>query len=459
MEFARAVRALLLAGSGLALPPFLAACGSAAVTAVREAVPAPVLAAGPMVGFVGPTRARIWVQGRTPGWVACEVSTDGRVWSPARHHDGRAARVHLHADEDFAGVCEVPGLTPATLYRYRIVGEDGVFAAASEQSFRTPPPPGAAEDLLVGFGSCAGDWGRDPSQPVWRAIDALHPDLFLWLGDDVYFRLQEREWLDPAAMAARWRTQRALPALQPLLRRTSQVAIWDDHDFGPNDADKTFAGKDRALELFVRYWANPGFGSGGEAGVWCRVRRGRVEFFLLDGRFHRDPIAQEPDAFKTQFGETQWRWLEAALAASDADFKVIVSPTQVLADYHSFEGWWAYPADRTRLLELIRRERIEGVLLLSGDRHIGEVLVGEALPYPLYELCSSPLAAGIGEHPPAELPGRVPGTLVTEENFGLLRFEFGGPEGPRFRYQAHDVAGQALHVELCVPLSALRFPG
>ncbi|MBL7009512.1 MAG: alkaline phosphatase D family protein, partial [Planctomycetes bacterium] len=225
-----------------------------------------------------------------------------------------------------------------------------------------------------------------------------------------------------------------------------------------NDSDKSYAHKDQALELFTRYWANPGYASGGEPGVWCRFRRGRVEFFMLDGRFHRDPQEQEPDAFKTQFGEAQWRWLEACLGASDADFKVLCSPAQVLADYHSYEGWWSYPADRERLLRLVTESRIDGLVLLSGDRHIGEVLVGDQLGYPLYEFCSSPLAAGIGSRPPDELPGRVPGTLVTVENFGLLRFEFSAPGGPRLRYAAHDVRGAALHPEVVVPLAALRWP-
>lgn len=411
-----------------------------------------------MVGHVGPDRARIWVQARTPGWAWVEVREEGGEWVRARWHDGRPARTVLVPEEDLAGVLEVPGLAPGRRYEYRIVRPEGPVPVVHEQAFRTPPPPGRAEDLVVAFGSCAGDWGEDPSQPIWKAVDGLRPDLFLWLGDDVYFSLAEKEWLDPAAMARRWRLQRALPALQPLLAHTAHYAVWDDHDYGPNDADKTWRGRDVALGLFTRYWANPGYGTGGEPGVWFRFRRGRVEFFLLDSRSHRDPAAQEPDRFKTQFGEVQWRWLEEVLAASDADFKVLCSPVQVLADYHSFEGWWAYPGDRRRLFDLVRRQRIDGLVLLSGDRHIGEVLVGRDLGYPLYEFCSSPLAAGIGTPPPAELPARVPGTLVQQENFGLLRFEFGVEGGPRLRYAAYGVSGQPLHPEVVVRLRQLRWP-
>ncbi len=446
---------LLLAG----LPALVgSSCASAGPGHPAQARPQLELAAGPMLGFVGPDRARIWVQGRSKGWAWIQYRERGGEWQDARHFDGRRARSYLAPEHDYAATCEVPGLQPATVYQYRVARQAGVVPASHDQSFRTPAPEGVAEDLVVAFGSCAGDWGDDASQPVWRAVHEQRPDLFLWLGDNVYFRLQDREWLDPEAMAERWRLQRSLPSLQPLLAGTAHSAVWDDHDYGPNDGDKSYRHKLAALELFHRYWPNPGFGSDGVPGVWHRLRRGQVEFFLLDGRFHRDPQQQLADASKTQFGEAQWRWLERALSESTAAFKVLCSPSQVLADYHSYEGWWSYPADRERLWRIAREHRVEGLVLLSGDRHIGEVLAGEGLGYPLYEFCSSPLAAGIGEHPPAELAMRVPGTLVTVENFGLLRFEFGGPDGPRLSYSARDVSGRPLHPELVVPLEALRWP-
>ncbi len=448
------VAALLVAACASPPPGEVQASANAAASESRVGL----LASGPMLGHVGPERARVWVQGGQRGWVWAEYRREGEDWRRARHFDGREARTYLHPDQDYAGVCELPGLEPGSRYEYRIRREEGLYPAPNPQRFRTPPRPGQAEDLVVGFGSCAGDWGEDASQPVWRAVHAQRPDLFLWLGDNIYFRLQESEWLDPAAMAERWRIQRGLDSLQPLLAGTAHYATWDDHDYGPNDSDKGYARKFDSLELFQRYWANPGAGSGGAPGVWHRFRRGQVEFFLLDGRFHREPQSQEPDAHKTQFGEAQWRWLEAALRESDAAFKVLASPSQVLADYHSYEGWWAYPADRERLYRLAAEAQIDGLVLISGDRHIGEVLVGERLGYPLYEFCSSPLAAGIGSRPPDDLPMRLPGTLVTVENFGLLRFEFGAVGGPRLRYQAHDVEGRALHPEVVVPLSALQWP-
>ncbi len=437
------VTCLLLPDAGLQAPPDSS----------------PAVLAGPMVGHVGPDRARIWVRLAAPGRVRVEVRAGAEeAWQPARLPDGRLAWSRARESTDGTAVCEVPGLRPGTLYEYRVVVGREAVPAAGEQSFLTPPLPGKPEELRVAFGSCASDWGADPSQPVFRAVDALHPEVFLWLGDNVYYAFRGEEWTDPGRMRQRWIRRRGVPALQPLLRRTAHYAIWDDHDYGPDNADKTYGLRQRSFAIFTRWWANPGWGSDGEVGVWHRFRRGRVEFFLLDLRSHRDPDWMPPDRHKTQLGEVQWRWLEEALAASDADFKILVSSTQVLARYHAFESWDQFPADRERLLRLLRRRRIGGVVLLSGDRHVTELLRWQPpeVPYPLYELTSSPLAAGLGTLvPDEEAPERVPGTGHRVENFGWLEFSFQGA-GPELRLGARDVHGRPLYEPLRLRLADLQ---
>lgn len=421
----------------------------------------PQIVAGPMVGHVAHDRARIWLQGNRHGWVNLQYRAAGAEdWRTVQHPLRGDKRFFLDPENDFAAVCDLPGLAPATRYEYRFAIRGGPVPAQSEQSFQTPPAPGTAEDFTVAFGSCAGEWGADPTQPVFGAVDALHPEVFLWLGDNVYYELPEREWYDEAKMAARWKTQRAMESLQPLLRRTAHYAVWDDHDYGPDNSDKLYPLRDDSLALFVRYWANPGYGSDGVRGVWHRFQRGRVEFFLLDTRYHREPNFTEPGPGKTMLGEAQWRWLERSLAASRADFKVIVSSTQVLARYHVHECWGLFPADWERLVALLARERIGGVLFLSGDRHSGELLrrQPEGFAYPLHELTSSPLAAGIGVVlPDAAVADRLPGTLVAAENFGVLAFHFDGPEGPRVELGARDVQGEPLYEPVVVRRAEIGF--
>ncbi|MFQ5739432.1 MAG: iron-containing alcohol dehydrogenase, partial [Acidobacteriota bacterium] len=65
---------------------------------------------------------------------------------------------------------------------------------------------------------------------------------------------------DPDILAEEYRRQREVPRLQPLLRSRPQLAIWDDHDYGLNDSDRTNPVKKEALRVFQQYWANPAYG-------------------------------------------------------------------------------------------------------------------------------------------------------------------------------------------------------
>src|SRR4029079_16257432 len=115
-------------------------------------------------------------------------------------------------------------------------------------------------------------------------------------------------------------------AFRRLSSAVPTLGIWDDHDFGPNDSDNRFSGKDMAFRAFRRSWANARWGAPGAAGVFSSVRMGPAEMFLLDSRTHKNFPA------RTMLGESQLVWLVESLAKSTAPVKIIASPTQVLAD-------------------------------------------------------------------------------------------------------------------------------
>ncbi len=432
----------------LSLPLLLLA---ACATPSTASGPLASLHAGPMVGHVEPGRAQIWWQTDQPGPVEVRFwPVDTPLPPDSGYFAVSSAAVADSCVELGVGMQNSP-LQPQTTYVVEIRDRDGLHRA----QFRTPPPPGQATSLTVGFGSCAGNWGADPSQPVWQAVADAEPDLFLWLGDNVYFDRDAREWEDPRAMAQRWRTQRGLPSLQRALAGIAHYAIWDDHDYGPDNADGTYEHKDVALELFNRYWATPELRP--ESGVYQHFRRGRVAFFLLDGRSFRAPASTPAGEPKPLLGEAQWRRLEedvAACAGGAVDWIVVVSGNQILSDYHRFETWGQFPAERARLLALLSEasDVSPRVLLLSGDRHIGEVLT-QTDPKSgrrFVELTSSPLAAGIGEHHSDQVaPERLKGSEIREDHFALLRFVQDGPE-LRLSYQPIAADGSPLREPLDV---------
>jgi alkaline phosphatase D len=202
------------------------------------------------------------------------------------------------------------------------------------------------------------------------------PHFMLWLGDNLYFRSPSSngaagEYDKVEYMALRYREVRAKPMLQRLFAATQHYAIWDDHDYGPNNANKEFALKHDSLRLFREYWPNPEMGCQDLPGTWTRFRHQDAEFFLLDNRFNRDSEKAPPDAAKAMFGPAQMDWLKHSLRASTATFKLVAGGTQFLSENRNGaqSGWHSYQAERDDFLGWLAKERITGVALLSGDRH------------------------------------------------------------------------------------------
>lgn len=426
---------------GLALVFVFAACAAPRATEQEG-----LLLSGPMVGAVQADSFRLWVELTRPTHLEIEYRESQGPW----------------LQQDLAlssarGSSWVRGLKPDTQYEYRLRANGHLLPDQFGQRLKTAPRPGTWQDFSLAFGSCAGDWGTDPTQGIFLQVAQQSPDLFLWLGDNVYYDFRHKEWEYPMAMENRWRVQRALPALGPLLAGTSNLATWDDHDYGPDNADGSYPLRLDSLLLFDSYWANPSAGGASEDGVYFSMVYGGVEFFFLDTRFDRSPVQWQPAEDRQLLSPAQWAWLEQGLRQSQAEFKVVISGMQILADYHRFESWRLYPSDRQRLYEFLAQEAIPGVLFLSGDRHIGEVLRRtEVLTYPLYEFTASPLAAGIGESTPdTKAPERVPGSEIQVEHFAMLRF-FRAENGLTVRYEAFDREGLPVGNAVSIGLEELQ---
>ena len=261
-----------------------------------------------------------------------------------------------------------------------------------------------APDITIAIGSC---FFLAAAEPPWNAstygggyeifdaIAAKAPDLMVWLGDNLYF--QPPDELDPASMAARYRRQRALPSLQRLLVAAPQLAIWDDHDYGPNDADMSYVLKAESLALFRRYWANPSYGLPDAPGVFGRARWGDVDVFLLDDRWYRSANRSNDEPGKTMFGAQQLAWLRNALVYSRATLKLVVNGSQVWNRANRFEGLNHFTHEQKALADWLIAQRVEGVMFASGDRHFTELLrIERPGAYPLFEFTSSPLTSRPG---------------------------------------------------------------
>ncbi len=400
----------------------------------------PRLLSGPMVGHTTATSSVIWVETDRPA----EVNVHYWVESGPNPIVRGTAAGTTRSDPPHTGAIRLENLTAGGLVHYELELDGQAVRPDTPQSFYLLP----AADLprfSVAFTSCMNPI-RTPVQPIWAQVAAYRPNVLLLIGDNNYMPMQPGAYEagEPVVRYALGRYHRYLrdvEGLRTVLATTPTYAIWDDHDFGPNNSDRTFRWRDLTLELFRRYWPNPGAGLEGTPGVFHSFRIADAEFFMLDDRYYRDPN-EAPDR-RTMFGDRQMQWLRDGLKASTARFKVIVNGNALTIDRHDGGEYWArYGTERTDFLNWMVGERIEGVFFLSGDWHVGSLSRLEwPGGYPLFELISSNAGVGTME---ADAHGyrynrqttghnrRFDGPIINDildYNFGLL--EFSGTEENR----------------------------
>lgn len=307
----------------------------------------------------------------------------------------------------------------------------------------------------IGFGSC---YKPDKKTPLWKAVSEFKPEVWLWLGDNVYADVINGKYvkqdLPKDAFERAYRLLKQSEGIATLRNIPSDhmMATWDDHDFGRNDIGKSWGRKEDAKKAFVKFW-------GGEEksdGVYSSRNFGpegkRVRVILLDTRFNRDDPGPEGDVL----GEKQWKWLEGELKQPGADLVVIGSSIQVLAQEHRFEKWGNFPKAKDRLYQAIRESGARGVIFISGDRHNGEISCQKdtAVGYPLYDVTSSGLTevSSLREDPNAL---RV-GSLLNAQNFGAIQINWSQPD-PEVSLELHDAEGK-VREKITVPLSQLAPP-
>jgi alkaline phosphatase D len=421
-----------------------------------------ILGSGPMVGYVEMTETAIWLQTTRP------AEAQIRYWKADAPESSRLSpAIATSREGDLIATFVLGQLAFGTEYDYEVyldgakvaISHPTRFATQAMWQWRTNPPP-----FRVAVGSCA--YINDPpfdrpgnpyggGMEIFSTIAASEPDLMLWIGDNLYYR--EGDWESESGMRYRNAYNRRAPELAPLLASTPNYATWDDHDYGPNNSDRTYRLKDVALEIFGDYWPSRVRGAAGVPGVFQRFTWGDIDFFLMDDRYHRAPNEMPPGPGKTMWGEEQLQWLMESLVSSSAPFKVVVNGGQVLNNAGNDEALPNF-ADYERLMSFIQEARIDGVVFVTGDRHHAILMKREVEgSYPMYDLTTSPLTAGVSqarEGTDHELV--VPGTYFPERNFALL--EFSGPRRERrMTMRIVNARGEGVW-ERTIGEGELRFP-
>jgi alkaline phosphatase D len=385
------------------------------------------LKSGPMLGYSEMREVIVWLQTTAKGKIQLNY------WDQILPNQiFRSEIVETDISTAFTAKIILSLLEPGKKYGYQVLLNEKPllfphpleFQTQSLWQWRTDPPA-----FSIALGSCAyiNDTPYDrPGKPygsnyhIFESILAKKPDAMLWLGDNTYLR--ETDWNSRSGILYRYTHTRSTPELQGLLGSVHHYAIWDDHDFGPDNSDRGFIHKEATLEAFRLFWGNPTSGLPEQDGITSQFQWADIDFFLLDNRFSRAPDERKTGE-RTQFGKAQIEWLLDALKTSKAPFKMVATGGQFLSASAIAENHIKlYPEEREYLIKRIEEEGLTNIIFLTGDRHLTELTELKLRNGKfIYDLTVSPLTSGVNTNPDVNVL-RVPGTLVTEHNFGLLTF-------------------------------------
>jgi alkaline phosphatase D len=279
------------------------------------------------------------------------------------------------AAHDFARQFGLSDLEPGGRYVVAVesrAAAGGEVSSVIEGRFRTAPAVDKAARVVftVTTGTAYGDQDL-PGQgyKMYGQMLKLDPSFFVHTGDILYY---DRLAKTPALARWHWDRMYSLPTNVDFHRQVSSYFIKDDHDTWMNDCwptretkfmgEFTFA---QGVEIFPQEVPM------GEK-TWRTVRWGKdLQVWLPEGRDYRSANTMEDGPEKTIWGAEQKAWFKRTVAASDATFKVVISPTPIVGpdrtnknDNHSNKGF-THEGDEIR--RFIAGQK--NMVTMCGDRH------------------------------------------------------------------------------------------
>src|SRR5215212_4261888 len=320
----------------------------------------------------------------------------------------------------------------------------------------------------IAFGSCAHE---TQPQPVLDLVVKHKPDIFIYLGDNIY-----GDTKDMKILQAKYDSLAAKPEFQRLKKNVKLFATWDDHDYGWNDSGKWYPFKKESKEMFLKFFDEPANSERRKhEGIYTSyIFEGngkKMQLILLDNRTFRSnlrmyrgelnddekffyPLDYYPHGIEdsVMLGETQWKWLEEELK-KPADLRIIGSGSQFGISFNGYEAWANFPHEQKRMLALIKKTKASGVLFITGDVHYAEISKLETKGmYPVYDVTSSGITSTW--HFATPNTNRIEGPIM-DNHFGLITIDWNKPD-VEIKMEIWDVTDNQ-RVEYTIRLSDISF--
>ena len=319
----------------------------------------------------------------------------------------------------------------------------------------------------IAFGSCNQPRAKD--QSIYQAILDQKPDLFLFIGDNIY-----GDTTDMEVFKKRYQALADTEGYQKLQAQTKVLATWDDHDFGVNDGGKSYPKRVESQKLLLDFFNEPKDSvRRTRPGIYTSYSFGKkgqvVQIILFDTRYFRDELPRLPkkapkkkgtvgwyepskDSSKTLLGDAQWKWLEQQLQVK-ADVRILASSIQMLSYEKGMENWGNVPHEQKRLFDLLKKHRANHTVAISGDVHFTELSKVMIDDYPFYDLTSSGMTHASAGWAKATNSFRV-GKSHAQLNAGLIEIDW---KKSQLTLSSFNNKGETL-IEHPIKFSDLEFP-
>ena len=275
---------------------------------------------------------------------------------------------------DYIHQFKLRGLVPGAVYELQVEAgplEKEAITARLEGTFKTAPgeESEAAVNFIVTTGTSYGDKETSDGYRFYGSALKLDPEFFVHTGDILYY---DRLAKTKALALWHWDRMYSLPNHVEFHRQVSSYFIKDDHDTWRNDCypgqESEYMGEftyEQGTEIFLDEVPM------GEK-TYRTVRWGKyLQVWMVEGRDFRSPNKAEDGPEKTIWGKEQLEWFMSTVRASDATFRVLISPTPIVGpdrdgkkDNHSNR---VFAHEGTRVREFIRSQ--ENMVVVCGDRH------------------------------------------------------------------------------------------
>ncbi|YCM46099.1 alkaline phosphatase D family protein [Verrucomicrobiaceae bacterium 227] len=321
-------------------------------------------------------------------------------WSESQDFAGaqRTPFSPAKAQHDFIVRNELTQLKPATRYYYRTIfgATEDTAQAGPTCTFRTLPGADKQEEIRFIIGSCmnyckfmygkpakasgpvtATEEDKKLGYPALAAMAEVKPAFFVGTGDIVYYDNPIRNAQTIPELRGCWHEQFRFPRFINFLQDVPAYWSKDDHDFRYNDSDNSRSKLPlpmTGIDLFREQLPIAPMGDK-DRPTYRTIRVTRdLQIWLTEGRDFRSPNKMKDGPDKTLWGAEQQDWLKTTLKASDAKWKLLISPTPMVGpddaykkDNHTNLGGFRHEADA--FFQWVGENKIENFMTFCGDRH------------------------------------------------------------------------------------------